>query len=74
MLEYRYGIKNLNTNPLSISEEDVIRVVEHHSEQPWRQSYLDLSGYPAMKVELELEDYTILTKFDKSDQIKALNK
>lgn len=62
MLSFRHGIENLNTGPIQVSPDDSIRIVEHASPEPWRQSYLNLSGYPAMEVFTTLERYTILIR------------
>jgi hypothetical protein len=69
MLSFRHGIQNLNTDPLSVSPGDSIRIVEYSSEQKWRQSYLDLTGFPPMDVLKELDSYAILIKpSDHADQ------
>jgi hypothetical protein len=62
--EHRHGIKNMNTGVFSVSPNDVYRIVEHSSQEPWRQTYLNLSEFPSMKLLKEFPGYTILIRPD----------
>jgi hypothetical protein len=56
----RYGITNLDTNAEGVSRNDEFRIVEHSSQESWRQAYFDLSGYPEMTAIYTSPTYTVL--------------
>ena len=64
MFKFRHGITNMNQAPFCISPDDSVRIVEHYSRQPWRQTYLNLTEYPEMELWKQYKDYSVLIRPD----------
>jgi len=62
LLWRRHGITNTDTRCEGVSPDDDFRIVEHQSNQAWRQTLFDLSSYPRMEVIHETPNYTVLRK------------
>ena len=67
VLQYRHGIQNMNTAPFQISRNDIIRIVEHRSQTPWRQTYYNLTGYPEMLLVYQNRKYSALLSSEYSE-------
>ena len=74
VFKYRHDIQNLNTAPFQISRNDIIRIVEHRSQTPWRQTYYNLTGYPEMLLVYQNSKYSVLLSYEYSELASHIRK